>query len=40
VATFDQTYRADDLLLRSRKQLTLAPGEDGRWLIVGEIELR
>ena len=40
VATFDQTYRADELLLRSRKQLTLAQGEGGRWLIVGEIELR
>lgn len=40
VATFDQTYRADDLVLRSRKQLTLAPGQDGRWLIVGETELR
>ena len=38
--TVNRTYRANDLLLRSRKQLTLSPGEDGRWLLVGEIELR
>jgi ketosteroid isomerase-like protein len=40
VATFDQTYRADELVLRSRKQLRLAPTGAGRWLIIGETELR
>jgi hypothetical protein len=40
IATFDQTYRGDDLLLHSRKQLTLAPDQDGRWLIFGETELQ
>jgi ketosteroid isomerase-like protein len=38
VATFLQTYRGDDTVIRSRKRLVLAPNPDGRWLIRSESE--
>jgi ketosteroid isomerase-like protein len=38
VATFVQTYRGDDNVIRSRKRLVLAPAADGRWLIRSETE--
>lgn len=38
VATFVQTYRGDDTVIRSRKRLVLAPAADGRWLIRSETE--
>jgi ketosteroid isomerase-like protein len=38
VATFVQTYRGDDTVIRSRKRLVMAPAADGRWLIRSEAE--
>jgi hypothetical protein len=41
LARFDQTYRADGrTVIRTRKQLSFQPDALGRWLIVGEAELR
>jgi hypothetical protein len=38
VAQFNQTYRSDGVVIRSRKTLTLVPSSGGRWLIQSESE--
>lgn len=38
VAQFNQTYRSDGIVIRSRKTLTLVPSSGGRWLIRSESE--